>query len=233
MISYKRKIKREVGATIKMIFLMKIMQVRINTEIAYKHLTFVLLLFFILPAILVGSEAVGIPVYAYREQIESAETLVINKLENDPVMVLLGKNFNEIKQVLGEPAEQGYSSWLGPHHYILYRYEEGFIQFCSPEPIENKIAASMILGPGQEVLGAKVGMLFPEIIAILGVPDYGPAIGMDNLYYIEYFRGEINDQIPEVFISFVAVSMNSPTDHVFIKWEIFKYDEMKMLQAAR
>ena len=37
----------------------------------------------------------------------------------------------------------------------------------------------------------------------------------------------------EVFISFVAVSMNSLTDHVFIKWEVFKYEETEILQAAR
>lgn len=233
MISYKHTIKREVGATMRMIQLMKNIQGRINTENAYKHLAFILLLIFILTAILVDSKAVEKPVYAYREQIDSAENLVFNKLEDDPVMDLLGKNFEEIKQVLGEPAEQGYSSWLGPHHYILYQYEEGSIQFCSPETINNKIAVSIILGPGQEVLGAKVGMRFPEIIDILGAPDYGPVIGMDNLYYMEYFRGEINDQIPEVFISFAAVSMNSPTDHVFIKWETFNYDETKIFQAAR
>jgi hypothetical protein len=50
---------------------------------------------------------------------------------------------------------------------------------------------------------------------------------------MDYFGGEINDQIPEVFISFVAVSMNSPTDHVFIKWEAFKYEETEIFQAAR
>ncbi len=212
---------------------MKIMRVKIDTEIAYNLFTIILLLIFLLPAIVVDSKAVEKSVYAYRQQMDSAETLVIDKFENDPVMDLLGKNFDEIKQVLGEPTEKGYSNWLGPHHYILYRYEEGFIQFCSPEPSENKIAVSIILGPGQEVLGAKVGMRFPEIIDILGVPDYGPVIGMDNLYYMEYFWGEINDHMPEVFISFAAFSKDSPTDHVFIKWETFKYDKTKTFQAAR
>ena len=120
---------------------------------------------------------------------------------------------------------------IGAHHYILYRDEEGFIQFCSPEPTE--IAASIIMGPGQEVLGAKVGRRFSEINGILGSPDFGPEIGMDNLYYMDYWGGEINDQIPELLISFVAVSMNSPTDHVFIKWETFKYDKTKTSQAVR
>jgi hypothetical protein len=212
---------------------MKIMQVRINTVIAYRHFTFIALLIFILPTILLDSKAVEKSVYAYRQKIESTESSEFNKLENVSVMDLLGKNFDEIKQVLGEPAEQGYRSWLGLHHYILYRYEEGFIQFCSPEPIENEIAVSIILGSGQEVLGAKVGMRFSEITGILGAPDFGPEIGIDNLYYMDYFKGEINDQMPEVFISFVAVSMNAPTDHVFIKWEAFKYEETQRFHAAR
>ena len=83
--------------------------------------------------------------------------------EKDPIMSLLGKSFLEIRQVLGEPDEKGYSDWLGPHHYILYRYEEGFIRFCSPELLGNEIAVSIILEPGQEVLGAKAGMRFTEI----------------------------------------------------------------------
>ena len=77
------------------------------------------------------------------KKVEYIGNPVSSMLEKDPVMSLLGKRFLEIKQVLGEPDEQGYSGWLGPHHYILYRYEEGFIQFCSPEPIENKIAVSL------------------------------------------------------------------------------------------
>jgi hypothetical protein len=41
---------------------------------------------------------------------------------------------------------------------------EGFIRFCSPESQENEIASSIILGPDHEVLDAKVGMQFSEII---------------------------------------------------------------------
>ena len=156
---------------------------------------------------------------------------VSNMLENDPVMSLLGKNFVEIEQELGEPDEKGYSGRNGAHYYILYSYEEGFIQFSSPESLENEIALSITLGPGQEVLDAEVGMRFSEIADILGEPDFGPGIGMDNLYYMDYFRGEINTQLPEVIISFVADSMNSPTDHAFIKWE--KDVEEILLLAAK
>jgi len=204
------------------------------TMIICKHtpLSFLLLLIFILPFVLFWCQGLVNPEYYHQKEVESMENSISVMLEKDPVFSLLGKRFLEIKQVLGEPDEQGYSGSLGPHHYILYRYEEGFIQFCSPEPIENKIAVSIILGPAQEVLGAKVGMRFPEITDILGAPDFGPEIGMDNLYHMYYF-GEINDQIPEVFISFVAVSMNSPTDHVFIKWEAFKYEETEIIQAAK
>jgi hypothetical protein len=189
--------------------------------ILYQHNALLLLVILILPFILVAHQAVVRPRDDHLHKMEYIGNPVSNMFKKDPVMSLLGKSFLEIEQVLGVPDEQGYSGWLGPHRYILYRYEEGFIQFCSPELMENEVAVSIILGPGQEVLGAKVGMRFPEITGILGEPDFGPEIGMDNLYFMDYFWGEINDQISDVFIYFVAVSMNSPTDHVFIKWEAF------------
>jgi hypothetical protein len=195
-----------------------------------QHTPLLLLLILILPFILLGCKTVVNPEYDHPQE-EYIVNPVSSMLEKDPVMSLLGKSFYEIKQVLGEPDEHGDSGWLGLHDYILYRYEEGFIQFCSPETIENKIAVSIILGPGQEVLGAKAGMRFPEITSILGAPDFGPEIGMDDLYYMDYFGEIINDQIPEFFISFVAVSMNSPTDHVFIKWEAFQYEEPTIFQG--
>ena len=199
-----------------------------SAMILSRHTALLLLLILIVLFALVGCQPVVNPEYDHLQKAEYISNPVSNMFEKDPVMSLLGKSFLEIKQVLGEPDEQGYSGWFGPHHYILYRYEEGFIQFCSPELIENEIAVSIILGPGQEVLGAKAGMHFPEITGILGAPDFGPEIGMDNLYYMDYFGGEINDQRPDVFISFVADSMNSPTDHVFIKWEAFEYEQTEI-----
>jgi len=44
------------------------MQVRVSTVIAYKHLLFILVLLFILPAILVDSKAAEKPMYAYRQK---------------------------------------------------------------------------------------------------------------------------------------------------------------------
>ncbi len=199
--------------------------------IIYKRLTFLFLLFFILPFVLLGCQAVENPIYAHRQKVESTGSPVLDIFEKDPVMNLLGKSFDEIRQVLGEPDEQGHSAWLGPHNYILYQNREGIIRFCSPESLD--IAISIILGPGQEVLGAKVGMLFPEIIDILGQPDFGPELGIDNLYYMVYFLGEINHQTPEVFISFSAVEIDSPTHDVFIKWEAFENNQTELLQAAR
>jgi hypothetical protein len=206
-----------------------------RTMIICKHtpLPSLLLLIIILPFVLFGCQALVNLEYYHQKEAESMENSISAMFEKDPVLSLLGKSFLEIRQVLGEPDEQGYSDWLGPHHYILYRYEEGFIQFCSPELIKNEIAVSIILGPGQEVLGARVGMRFPEIAGILGSPDFGPEIGMDNFYYVDYFWEEINDQIQKVFISFIAVNTDSPTDHVFIKWESFQYEETKIFQAAR
>jgi len=212
---------------------MKIMQVRVNTVITYKHLPFILLLLFILPTILLGSKAAEKPLYAYRQKIESSGSPVFNKFENDPVMELLGKNFDEIKQALGEPAAQGYSGWLGPHNYILYQSEEGFIRFSSPGGLEDKVAISIILGPGQEIYGVRVGMHFSEIMAVLGTPDRGPEPGINNLYYMDYHLGKLNDQMPEIFISFSAADINGPTQDAFIKWEGYEYNQRGQLQAAK
>ena len=196
-----------------------------------QHTLHLILLILILPLLLMGCEtAVESDVERPQEEVPMANP-VSSLVETDPVMHLLGKDFTEIIRYLGEPDEKGDSEFVGPHHYILYRYEEGFIQFLSPDSLDNAIAVSMILGPGQEVIGVKVGMDFNEIAGILGTPDFGPEIGMDNLYYMDYFWGEINDQIPEFFVSFAAVSMDSLTDHAFIKWEHSKRDEITLLAA--
>lgn len=202
--------------------------------INYKHLSFLFfMMIFILSFIFLGCQAVENPVYALRQNVESTGSPVIDMFKNVPVLNLLGKSFDEIKQVLGEPDEHGYSGMLGPHYYMLYRHKEGVMRFCSPESKDNKIATRIIMGPGQEVLGAKVGMLFPEIIDILGTPDFAPELGIDSLYYMVYFLGEINHQTPEVLISFSAVEMNSPTLDVFIKWEAYDYYQTELLQAER
>jgi len=201
--------------------------------ITYKHLPFVLLLLFILPAILVVSKAAEKPVCAYRQNIERAGSPVFDKFANDPVMELLGKNFDEIKQVLGEPTAQGHSGWLGPHNYILYQSEEGFIRFSSPDSINDKVAISITLGPGQEIYGVRVGMLFTEIMDVLGTPDHGPELGINNLYYMDYHLGKLNHQAPEIFISFSAAEINGPTRDAFIKWEAYEYNQRGQVQAAR
>lgn len=206
-----------------------------SVMILSQQIPLLLFLILILPFVPVACQSAANPEYDHL-QMQKAEYIVdpvSSIFEKDPVMRLLGRSFLEIEQVLGEPNEQGHSEWFGPHHYILYQDEEGFIQFCSPEFIENEIAVSIILGLGQEVLGARVGMRLPEIVDILGVPDFGPEIGIDNLYYVDYFEGEIIDQIPEVFISFAATSLDSPTDHVFIKWEAFKYEQTEIILVGR
>ena len=201
--------------------------------IAQKYFPFILLLLFILPVILLDSKAEEKPVYAYRQKIESTESLVSDKLDNDPVMELLGSKFDVIKHVLGEPSEQGTSSWHGPHNYILYQSEGGDIRFSSPHGLDDKKAISITMGPGQEIYGVRVGMLFTEIIAILGTPDHGPKPGINGHYYMDYYLGKIEHQIPEIFISFSAADINGPTQDAFIKWEAFEYGETKLFQAAR
>lgn len=180
------------------------------------HLVLVILL---LPLLLMGSGVLEKSEYHTQQEGEFVAYKSVTLLEDDPALSLLGKSFEEITQLLGEPDEKGFSEMFGPHQYILYSYDEGFIRFCSPESLDNEIAVSIILGPGQEVLGTTIGMRFTEIIDILGTPDYGPDIGIDNLYYLDYYYGENNDIMPEIFISFVGVSMDSPTDYIFIKLE--------------
>jgi hypothetical protein len=199
----------------------------------YKRLPFIFLsiFLFILLFVLLGYQAGANPAYIYQQKMESIIIPDPDMFNKDPVMNLLGKSIDQIKQVLGETDEQGYSGWLGPSYNIYFRHKEGVVQ--SSETIENKIAVSIILGQGQEVLGARVGMLFSEIQDIFGAPDFGPELGMDNLYHMDYFFGEIINQTPEVFLSFSAYAVNSPTHQAFVKWEGFEYGQIKILQAQR
>lgn len=161
----------------------------------------------------------------YLQEVEATEVSAIDMIKideptkiNDSAINLLGKNFDEIKQVLGNPDEEGYSEMFGPHYYILFENKEGLLQFCSPEPMEDKVAVSVILGLGQEVLGTKVGMLFSEIEDILGSPDSGPELGMDDLYYMDYVIGE-------TYLSFSADDINGSTKDAFLKLEGFQYSD--------
>ena len=183
----------------------------------YKQIVIVFILF--VSIVLIGFKVLGESEDDIRQEDEYHAHTVLISFENDPTMSLLGKSFTEITQSLGEPVEEGYSEIYGPHQYILYKYDKGFVRFSSPESMDNEIAISIILGPGQNVLGATIGMKFSEIIGILGTPDYGPGKGIDNLYYIDYFFGKKNNQLPGVYLSFTANSMDSATDHAFIKQE--------------
>lgn len=190
-----------------------------------------ILLILVLPFVLMGCMVLAESESDIRQE-EAFDGSPISILtENDPTIRLLGKSFIEITQFLGVPDEKGYSEMFGPHQYILYKYDEGFIRFCSPESLDHEIAISIILGPGQEILGTTIGMRFSEISDILGAPDFGPDIGMDDIYYMDYYYGELNGQMPEIFVSFVAVAMDAPTDYVFIKLENYTFEGM-LLQVA-
>jgi len=165
------------------------------------------------------------PIYSQEQKIEGVESCLklpdidFDSLQRGLVLNLLGKSFAEIKGVLGEPHEQGYSNLYGPHNYVLFNFKNGPILFSSPENMKKKLAVSIILGGEQEILGARVGMTFLEIKNILSIPDFGPEPGPDNLWYITYFYGGMTNQIPEVFLSFTADAVNSPTHEAFLKWE--------------
>ncbi len=191
---------------------------------SFKRLPYLFLIILILTSALFGFRAAEKPLFAQRQKTENIGIPVQDRFETDPVAQFIGKSFDDIKQQLGEPHEHGSSSWLGAHNYILYRFKDGYIRFGSPaDSEENSIATSIIIGPGQVVLGARVGMDFPEIIAILGEPDFGPEPGINNQYYMDYYWGELNGQVPEYFISFTADDIDAPTRDIFIKWEGYKY----------
>jgi len=182
--------------------------------VAKKHLVMVCILILILPFALSGSQVVEMPEYIYQQKTESIGSSIFDKFGNDPLLDLLGKTFDEIKQTLGDPDEHGSSVWFGPHNYILYHYKEGFVQFCS------------------QIYGARAGMLFSEIMAILGTPDLGPKLSINNLYYMDYYLGEAGLQTPEVYISFSSVDIDGPTQNIFIKWEAYEYYQKDQQQQA-
>lgn len=187
----------------------------------------------ILPLLMMG-QAVEEPNSNYHQSmVKNNKNSLSYMYERDPALDLLGNSFVKIKKAMGEPDEQGYSNWNGPHNYMLYNHKDGTIIFCSPEDMDTKTAVSIILGDGQEILGAEIGMTFEEIKDILGIPDSGPKPGMDNLYYMDYYFGEKIDGVPEIFISFSADTIDGETRDVFIKWEAFAYEQKKMFEAAR
>ncbi len=147
-------------------------------------------------------------------------------LKHDSALSLLGKNFSEIKEVLGKPGDEGSSNWYGPHNYISYEFNKGRVRFNSPQGLENKPAVSIILSGKHSILCARVGMSFSEIKNVLGKPSFGPEQGMDGLYFMEYFLGNTNNGTPEIVISFSAEKIDGPTMEAFIKWEGFDYEKV-------
>jgi hypothetical protein len=140
----------------------------------------------------------------------------------DPIMGLLGKSFAEVRRILGDPQKEGYQDQFGPSNFMLYQNEDNFMELYSPAGLKEDIVISIILYSGYEIMGVKVGMDMEEIIEVLGMPEYGPELSMDNMYYMDYHFGDAEDSIPEVFVSFAAESMDSPTQNVYIKWEAFR-----------
>jgi len=148
------------------------------------------------------------------------------KIQNDPALNLLGENFSEIKDIFGEPAEEGSSNRYGPHNYMSYEFNEGIVRFNSPQGLENDTAVGIIISGNHKILGARVGMSFSEIKNVLGSPSHGPKQGMNDLYYMEYFLGDVNNRNPEIVISFSAEKIDGPTVDAFIKWEAFDYEKL-------
>jgi hypothetical protein len=149
-------------------------------------------------------------------------TMTVHEL--DPIMTLLGKSFDEVRTIMGNPQEEGYNDWFGPCNVMLFISDQGIMEVYSPTDLVDDIVVSMVLYSGYEFMGVRVGMGLQEIIDILGVPDNGPDLGMDNVYSMEYYYGDLSNQIPEVFVSFTTTAVGEPTQSVYIKWEAFTND---------
>jgi hypothetical protein len=184
-----------------------------------KALSLTFLVIVILLLVLFGSN--NMSAYSYEDDWESMERSVAELPQMDSPLSLLGKSFTNIKDVMGEPDDEGYSNWYGTHYYLSYTHKNGTIHFCSPTHTKNKVAILIILEAGQEVLDVQVGMPFQDIKSALGEPDSGPVLGMNNEYFIDYYFGQIKDGVPEVLLSFSAKEPESPTYKAFIKWEAF------------
>jgi|GEM_PF-3544159 len=147
----------------------------------------------------------------------SAESRALNALNDDSLLRFLGSDFEEIRAVMGEPDETGSSGLYGPHEYMLFEDEGGAIyRFASPRTLDRKKAMSIIVGPGGQLMGIEVGMTLSEIEDRLGKPDWGPAVGKDNLYDIEYHLQDTNGT-SGIYLSFSARERDGPTIHAFVK----------------
>ena len=186
-----------------------------------KHILVLILVIIVLPLALEGSREAEDSADSGIAPMSNPRGTLVTIIEDDPVIGLLGMRFEEIKGTLGEPDDQGYDEVFGPNNYMHYGVGEGFMRFLSPASIEDPIALSIILGPGQEILGVEVGMSFDEITSLLGSPDSGPELGMDDTYYMDYFLGEIDYGVPDIVVSFSAECPSCPTLDAFVKREEF------------
>lgn len=186
---------------------------------SYRNLSLIFLLIIIFLLVLLGGTTID--AYPNETDWDKVERPSGPVPRFDPVINLLGKSFTEIKCLLGEPDAEGFSHLYGTHHYISYNHERGGMHFCSPPDAEEEIAVLIILEAGQEVMQTKVGMSFKEIQSVLGEPDYGPLPGKGNAYYMDYYFGQADNGVPEVFLSFSARTPGSPTSKAFIKWEAY------------
>ncbi len=195
--------------------------------ISGKHTLVLMILIILLPLAFEGTQTAEDPQMAVDmdpgiKPMSRSESTLVTMIEDDPIIGLLGMRFEEIGVALGDPDDEGYHEVVfGPHHYMHYSSEGGSIRFLSPATVEDPTVASIILGPGREILGVEVGMQFEEILSIWGSPDSGPELGMDDIYYMDYFFGEASYGIPDIVISFSAECLDCPTKDAFIKREDF------------
>lgn len=140
----------------------------------------------------------------------------------DPVVSLLKKDFDEVREILGEPDEEGYDGRFGGVDYLRYQEEALFIM--SPhfdvDDLEEEVVNSILMGEGSEIFNIEVGMTFEEIAGILGPPDSGPSLDerTRDYYSIWYAFGDRDNQVPEFELFFSARDLDARTFEAFLTW---------------
>ncbi len=130
--------------------------------------------------------------------------------DSQNVLDYLGKEKDFILSKYGRPSL--IESAGGGGGEMLY-YEEEKLAFIFSD-LEKDIVNNIILLPGRDILGAKVGMRFDEIENIIGKPKKRTLDPYQNDYIMIY---EIKDGDIEIWFS--ANSDNSPTEMAEVFWK--------------
>lgn len=143
--------------------------------------------------------------------IDSALRAVVNTyVENDPLLSLLGKDVSYAEKATGQKAEE-----------VIIPDVDGIEDMVSKEInyngtkisfMNDKAATSIFYSEGQELLGAKIGDTFDEIIEVLGTPlTVGPDPYFDDVWTMTY------DFFGIIYVEFYAMDQSGNTLSAIVK----------------